>query len=206
MIHRLIDQNTDEWLDIRRGKATASQFHTIMAHFGKGLGDPALDYALNIALERVTGERSLPSFKGNTDTIRGHEQEPMAVEAYENETFSTVRKGGFFDCGSYGCSPDGLVDGNGAIEIRSCQPHVHYQNMRRGGIIPAKKWQIMGYFLCCGVDWVDCISFSPQFPEGKQLFMHRADKKDYLKEVANLSERLKEFEAEVEKIRKELTL
>lgn len=178
-------------------KATASQFHTIMAHFGKGFGDPALDYALNIALERVTGKRSQQSFKGNANTVRGHEQEPMAVVAYENETFSTVRKGGFFDFVTYGCSPDGLVDNNGAIEIKSCLPHVHYQNMRRGGVIPSKKWQIVGYFLCTGVDWVDCISFCPDFPLMKQLFVHRAERRDYETEIDNLRAKLADFEDEV---------
>ena len=197
MIHNQVDQNTDEWLYLRIGKATASQFHTIMAHFGKGFGDPALDYALNIALERVTGKRSQATFKGNADTIRGHMQEPMAVAAYENETFCTVHKGGFFDCGTYGCSPDGLVFDNGAIEIRSCLPHVHYQNIHRGGVIPAKKWQIVGYFLCTGVAWVDCISFCLDFPPEKQLFIHRAERKDYETEIENLRGRLADFEVEV---------
>ena len=41
-----VPQNTDEWMALRLGKATASQFGTFMANYGKEFGDPAKRYAL----------------------------------------------------------------------------------------------------------------------------------------------------------------
>ena len=62
-----IQQNTDEWLDLRIGKVTGSSIGKVMAYYDAvnkktGLhivkfGDPAQKLAINIALERLTGKR-----------------------------------------------------------------------------------------------------------------------------------------------------
>ena len=57
-----VPQNTDEWLQLRLGKATASQFGTFMANEGKAFGDPAKRYALQLALEISTGKKADFSF------------------------------------------------------------------------------------------------------------------------------------------------
>ena len=54
MIH-FIEQNTDEWLQLRIGKITASNFGTVMANYGKAFGNPAKDYAMRIAIESQSG-------------------------------------------------------------------------------------------------------------------------------------------------------
>ena len=96
-----VPQNSPEWEALRLGKATASRFACFMANDGKAFGDPAKRYALQIALERVTGRKAEYSFKSD-DTDRGHEQEPVARMLYEAEHFVDVANGGFFDCGDYG--------------------------------------------------------------------------------------------------------
>jgi hypothetical protein len=192
MIFHDVEQNTDEWLGLRVGKATASNFSCFMANDGKAFGEPAKKYALQIALEIDTGRKAEYSFS-NEHTERGHEQEPVARMLYEQEYFTDVLNGGFFDCGDYGDSPDGLVNEDGVVEIKSVIAPTHYATLRRGSFDPAYRWQLVGHLDCTGRDWVDFISYCADFREDRQLIVHRLHREDCLEEIERLNERRTEF-------------
>ena len=92
MIFHDVEQNTDTWDELRLGKATASKSPSWMANDGKAFGEPAQRYALQLALERITGRKAEYSFK-NDDMERGHEQEPIARMLYEEQFFVDVANG-----------------------------------------------------------------------------------------------------------------
>lgn len=188
-----VEQNTDEWFDMRGGLLTSSKLGVIMAGFGKAFGEPAKKYAVNIAVEQITG-KAIASGYQNEHMQRGHDQEPLARELYEATTFQEVTNGGFFASDFIGCSPDGLVGEPGAIEIKSVIPTTHFANIKRGGLDPAYKWQCYGNLLFTGRDWLDFISYCQDFPEGKQLFTHRIRKEDCQKEFEQIEQRVLEFE------------
>lgn len=192
MIFHDVQQNTNEWEILRIGKATSSNFSCFMANYGKAFGDPAKAYALKIALERITGVKAEFGFS-NTDTDRGHEQEPVARMLYEQEYFATVDNGGFFDCGEYGDSPDGLIGKNGVLEIKSVIATTHYANLTRGNFDPSYKWQLTGHLDCTGRDWVDFVSYCSDFPLDKQLIVYRADRDDLADELNMLKARREQF-------------
>lgn len=187
-----VQQNTDEWQALRLGKATASNFGTFMANLGKSFGEPAKRYALQLALERITGTKAAAGFS-NEHTERGHEQEPVARMLYQEETFSIVTNGGFFDCGEYGDSPDGLVGEVGVIEIKSVIASTHYDNLQRGKYDPAYRWQLVGHLDCTGRQWVDFISYCADFPRESQLFIDRVKRADVAEDLAALKLRRGEF-------------
>lgn len=187
-----VQQNTDEWQALRLGKATASQFGCFMANYGAAFGEPAKKYALQIALERLTGKKAEHSFS-NEHTERGHEQEPVARMMYAEEHFADVTNGGFFDCGDYGDSPDGLVGEKGVIEIKSVTAAVHYANLTRGSFDPAYKWQLVGHLDCTGRDWVDFISYCSDFPLDAQLCVYRLTREQCEDELAMLKKRRDDF-------------
>ena len=192
MIWHDVQQNSEEWQALRCGKVTASNFGCFMANDGKSFGDPAKRYALQIALEMLTGKKSESGFS-NEHTERGHEQEPVARMLYEDENFIAAQNGGFFDCGYYGDSPDGLIGDDGVIEIKSVTAPIHYATLRRGSFDPSYKWQLVGHLDCTGRDWVDFISYCAEFPEDKQLIIHRLYRDDYEKEIERLRARRDEF-------------
>lgn len=194
-----VQQNSDEWTALRCGKVTASNFGCFMANDGKAFGDPAKRYALQIALERLTGKKAEVGFS-NDHTERGHEQEPIARMLYESDRFCTVDNGGFFDCGLYGDSPDGLVDHDGVIEIKSVIAPTHYATMRRGSFDPAYCWQLVGHLDCTGRNWVDFISYCSEFPEETQLLVYRLYRADYETAIQLLRERRKLFLTLVDEI------
>jgi YqaJ-like viral recombinase domain. len=187
-----IQQNTDEWQALRTGKATASNFACFMANDGKAFGEPAKRYALQIALEILTGKKAEFSFS-NEHMERGHEQEPVARMLYEEETFTDVLNGGFFDWEQYGDSPDGLVGKDGVAEIKSVIAPTHYATIQRGSFDPSYRWQLVGHLDCTDRHWVDFISYCSDFPAEKQLFVSRLHREDCLPEIARLNERRAEF-------------
>ena len=188
-----IKQNSDEWFAMRGGKLTSSKLGVIMANFGKSFGEPAKKYAVNIAIEQITG-KPIASNYTNEHMQRGHEQEPIARDLYEFETFSTVTNGGFFESDFVGCSPDGLVV-NGAIEIKCVISSVHYANVKRQSVDPAYKWQCIGNLKFTDTQWLDFVSYCADYPEGKQLFIHRINKDDLVDEFKAIDERIEQFKA-----------
>lgn len=187
-----VEHNTPEWDALRLGKATASSYPKFMANNGKAFGDPAKRYALQIALERVTGQKSEFSFRSD-DMERGHEQEPIARMLYEEMTFSDVTNGGFFDWGDWGDSPDGLIDDDGVLEIKCVIAPVHEATIQRGKFDPAYKWQIVGHLDGSGRDWVDFASFCSDYPEHQRLVIYRTWREEMETELAELAERRAQF-------------
>ena len=195
-----ISQNTDEWLEMRGGRLTSSNLGTVMASYGKAFGEPAKKYAVNVAIEQITG-RHISSTYTNSHMQRGHEQEPIARLLYEEETFCTVENGGFFCDDFIGCSPDGLAD-NGVVEIKSVISSVHYASIKRQKVDPAYKWQCIGNLMFTGKDWLDFISYCQEFPEDKQLFIHRIHKEELQEEFSMIKTRIQEFKKLVESTKK----
>lgn len=187
-----IEQNTDEWLALRGGKLTSSKLGVVMASYGKAFGEPAKKYAVNIAIEQITGQ-PIPNDYSNAHMQRGHEQEPIARMMYEDDTFCDVADGGFFMSEFVGCSPDGLVDNDGVIEIKSVIATTQYSTVKRQSLDPAYKWQCIGNLKFTGRDWLDYVSYCSEFPEDKQLFIHRLNKESYQEEFKMIDLRIEEF-------------
>ena len=192
MKHINVEQNTDEWHSLRCGKVTASNFGLFMANDGKAFGDPAKKYAIQIALERITKCQSDSSYT-NEHMLRGHEQEPIARMLYEETMFVDVANGGFYDCGLYGDSPDGLVNDDGLIEIKCVTPATHYATLKSRSFDPAYLWQLVGHLDCSGRYWVDFVSYCSSFPEEKQLIVFRLFRNDYIDHINRLVTRRNSF-------------
>lgn len=187
-----VEQNSPEWEILKLGKASSSSYSKFMANLGKAFGEPANRYALQLALEQVTGRKAEYSFR-NDDMDRGHEQEPLARMLYQEQYFCEVTNGGFFDWGDYGDSPDGLVDGDGVIEVKSVIASTHEATIRRGSFDPSYKWQVVGHFDGTGRDWVDFVSYCSDYPEWNQLAVFRTYRTEIQTELDQLAERRAEF-------------
>lgn len=198
-----VEQNSDEWENLRLGKITSSNFDIIMANYGKAFGESAKKYALKLALERIKNCKSEYNFS-NAHMKRGHEQEPIARMLYEDLYFTEVTNGGFFDCGFYGDSPDGLVGDDGFIEIKSVVDTTHYANIKRGTIDPSYKWQVIGHLDCTGREWCDFISYCADFPENTQILVYRMHRHQVEQEIKMLRARREKFNEYVEQIKQQI--
>ena len=187
-----VEQNSDEWFSLRAGRLTSSNISKVMANEGKAFGEPAKKLAVVLAVERLTGKPTAEGFS-NEHMERGHEQEPLARMLYEETHFSVVKNGGFFECGDIGCSPDGLVGDTGVIEIKSAIPSIHYARVKRQSIDPSYRWQCVMNLAKTERSWLDFISFCPDFPEGKQLYVYRLHRSEIEDEVKRMDDRVTQF-------------
>lgn len=99
-----------DWLAIRAGKFTGSDFFQYMSYLKKGeLSDTAESSLYKKVLEYL-GESVADGYK-SAAMERGNELEPIARAEYIGETFNDVKEVGFVDLEQLhaGCSPDGMI-------------------------------------------------------------------------------------------------
>jgi hypothetical protein len=155
------DQGTQEWLEARLGRPSASQFCKLVTTAGKPSAS-ADDYISELIAERITGERE-PIYV-NEWMQRGTELEPEARETYEFIHGVDVEEVGFIldDSGEFGCSPDGLVGEDGGVEFKCPAPKNHIAWSRKG-VCPSKHYaQVQGCLYITGRKWWDFMSYHPE--------------------------------------------
>jgi len=125
-----IEQGTDEWHALRCGKFTATKIAKLfMGKSTKGYND----IISRVAYERLTGKT--PDSYSNSSMERGIELEPEAIRAYELETFNRVKRVGFVELSrDVGCSPDGLINEHGMIQVK-CPLYNTLINYHVSGVI-----------------------------------------------------------------------
>jgi len=165
-----IEQGTNEWLKLRLGIPTASNFNKIITSKG-GNSTQINAYALELASDTLILEPE-ESYK-SSDMERGNELEPEAREAYEQYTFNSVNIVSFIKENDCGYSPDGLVGEEGLIEIKCPQKKNHTEYLSKKTLPSAYKAQVQGGLMISGRKWCDFISYNPNFEEKNRLMIIR---------------------------------
>lgn len=198
------EQRSSEWFAARAGVATASCFSSVLATIKSGEAAERRNYRARLVVERLTGKCvegfSTPAMK------QGTEREPLARVAYEVASGNMVQEVGFIrhDSIEAGCSPDGLIDANGCIEIKAPELAAHLDYLRDKGLPPKYRAQVQGQLWLAEREWADFVSFNPDFPENLQLLVRRVPRDDdYIAQLERAVRLfLDEVEAEVEQLRR----
>jgi len=168
MIIHDCEQRSLAWHKLRLGIPTASGFDKLIAPKTLKPSASADKYMLQLLAEWLIGE---PCDNGNSAFMdRGTNYEDEAISYYE--TFINdvnVRRVGFCmrDDKKVGCSPDGLINGDGMIEIKtpSAAVHVGYLLASLGypetAVADVYKCQVQGGLLICERQWCDVFSYNP---------------------------------------------
>lgn len=176
------DQGTAEWHEARRGIVTASCFKDVLA---KGQGKTRTKYLYTLAGEIITGE--VQDGYSNAHMERGHEFEDHARQQYAFENDVQIEQVGFIRRGRIGCSPDGLVGGDGMTEVKSKLPHLQIDVLERGKMPPEHYAQVQGQLWIADRAWCDFISYWPGLP----LFVGRVDRDE--KYIADMAAEIERF-------------
>ena len=157
------EQGSPEWLASRLGRPSASMFSNLITTSGKP-SSSAKKYIAEMVAERLTG-RSKP-FYTNDHMERGNFLEPEAREAYEFITDLEVVETGFIlhDSEEFGCSPDGLVENDGGLEVKCPSDGVHAGYLIDGKVPTKYYQQVQGCMWVTGRDWWDFMSYHPEMP------------------------------------------
>ena len=196
----MIVQRTPEWFAARLGIATASRFSAVLAKVKAGEAAERRNYRAQLVVEKLTG-KPVETYQ-NAAMQHGTDQEPFARMAFAAKSGLIVEEVGFLRHATIdaGCSPDGLIDEGGMIEIKCpFQTAVHIESLKNG--MPKEHVpQVQGQMWITGRHWVDFVSFDPRMPERLQLFVQRIPRdEEYIttlsKEVAAFMEEVRAEES-----------
>jgi YqaJ-like viral recombinase domain len=187
------DQGTPEWLKIRSGMPTASEFATVMAK-GKDGGESKTrkTYMLKLAGEILTGE-PMESYT-NVHMERGKVMEDEARDLYSFTYDVEPQRVGFIVNGPKGCSPDSLIGPNGMVEIKTQLPHLLIETLLKDDFPPEHKAQCQGGLWVAEREWIDIAIYWPKLP----LFVKRAYRDNTY--IAQMSSAVDKFNAELAEV------
>ncbi len=168
-------QGSDEWVEARLGRVTASVIADVMANGRSGAPSATRANLLaRIVAERLSG-RAAESFTSQA-MQHGIDTEAQARACYTMETGRSVEEVGFVahpTIAMAGASPDGLVGDNGLVEIKCPNTATHIGTILTG-VVPDKYLKQMLFQMACTCrEWCDFVSFDPRMPDEMQLFIKR---------------------------------
>lgn len=188
-----VEQGSPEWLKVRAGIPTASEFATVMMK-GRG-GAPSKErrkYLLALAGERITGELA-PSFT-NGHMERGKAMEDEARKLYAFHTDNNPERVGFVTNSQWraGASPDSFIGGDGAVEIKTKLPHLQLACLEDDEVPEEHMGQCLGVLAITGRQWIDFVSYWPGLP----IFVKRVQRDEA--RIAEMKIAVRDFNEELD--------
>lgn len=182
-----------EWLALRAGKFSGSDFNQYMAIVEKDKLSDSAETALHKKVLQGLGEQ-FDGYKSES-MERGNELEPIAREMYIQETFNDVQEIGFADWEQLraGCSPDGVIYGadgqiDKIIEIKCPEIVAYIKYAENEKNIPTVyKTQMQYNMLITGAKSCDFVAYHPNM----RLIVHTIDADaDYQAKIVAALEKL----------------
>lgn len=190
-IHDL-EQGSDEWFALRKGRLTASQYDKVFNQKTLKLNNAtAIKHMDGMLAELYYKEKDLITFKPSWAMERGTRLEEVARIDFELREGIEVNEVGFVTNEAFGdhigCSPDGLIDGGkGGIEIKCPLPATHIKYHREGVLPKEYRAQVHGCMAVCEADYWWFTSYCPNFKD----FTLKVYRDEY---TASIAQALKEF-------------
>lgn len=193
------EQGTDEWRQARAGKVTASCIDKVLATIKSGEAAARRDYRAQILAEVLTGKPQDSDYM-NDEMRWGQDCEGLARSAYEIAKDCDVRQVGLVlhpTIERAAMSPDGLLQNNGLLEIKSPKTATHLQYLLAGEVPAKYQPQMLWQMACAEATFCDFVSFDPRLSPELQLFVVRFHRDE---------DRIKAMESEVRKFLLEVDL
>ena len=163
-----IIQRTPEWIEIKRGKMSASNAETIIAN-GKGLET----YIYNLMAEYYSSAEKENYI--NADMQRGIDLEPEARLEFEFYTGLDVQEVGFIEYNEFiGVSPDGLIGDGGLIEIKCPNDSIYFKLLLSNNIKPEYIAQMQMQLYVTDRQYCYFVSYNPNFE--KSLYIKKINR------------------------------
>lgn len=188
-----MEQRSEEWFAARAGCVTASRISDVMM---KPTTAGYQNYRAQLICERLTGN---PTETFTSAAMQhGTDTEPQARAFYEMETGLEVSEVGFIPHPTIegtGASPDGIIGGDGLVEIKCPQPAEHIRVLTGGAIKRQYVLQMQWQMECTGREWCDFVTFNPALPFEMQMHIQRVEAD--AKAQAEITEAVAAFIADV---------
>jgi putative phage-type endonuclease len=157
-------QGSQEWLYVRAGIPTASQFDRIVTPTCRKSSQRSA-YMYELLAERLMGRPTVKHI--NWWMERGSTLEERAITFYEFNRDMDTTAVGFVttDDGRLGASPDRLVSEDGCLEVKCPSEAVHMSYlMAAEGACEMYSIQVQGQLFVTDRLWSDVLSWHPDLP------------------------------------------
>jgi hypothetical protein len=203
IIHDKVEQGTDEWLALRKGKFTASIASKLLTPTGK------VSVSYKDEMGRIIAETlGLQPPEPHIETYwmaRGSELEAQARKWFTVDTGFDVEEVGFIESDSHliGVSPDGVInayptdedgnpvpDGEGVVldliplELKVPKPSTHISWLIQGVLPKAHIQQVHFSMAVTGAPYAYFMSYSPDI----EPIILRVERDDYTEKMVNAIE------------------
>ena len=183
------EQGKLEWFQHRLGSIGGSSISSVVA---KGQGKNPSKTRKSLMCRLIGEILSGVNYEGysNAHMDRGLDEEPEARNMYVFMNDIEVEKIGLVketDHKHY--SPDGFVNSDGIVEIKSRIPSVHVETILNGGVPPADRKQIQWGLHICQRQWCDYISYSPLIIDKPLFGIHVERDEGLIKELNDGADR-----------------
>lgn len=195
-----IEQKTDKWQFLRKGKITGTTLKAIL-----GTPKARQDAFYEIIAERLTVGVEGDEYENAMD--RGNRLEPDALAMFELETGKKIERIGFCEADGNDkiCnSPDGLIGETEAVEIKCMGGKNHVKFWLTNEVPDEYTWQIVQYFVVNEkLEKLYFVGYNPDIPI-HPLHIISVTRKSLEKEITEAEIKQKEFLAEVDEKLKEI--
>ena len=173
----------EAWMEKRRGKFTCSKFGDLISE-GRAKGETFSQTGLSY-IRRVVAERLGSFYETSARSMEwGTSNEPSAIAEYSRRTGVAVDSAPFqfFEYSNLvGGTPDGLIGGDGCIEVKCpFDPAVHVNTLLTRAVPKDYQWQVVGHLLVTGRQWCDFISFDPRMQSPQSMCVVRVNRDEEL--------------------------
>lgn len=182
MIHE-IEQGTDSWKELRKGRITGTRLKEVMGR-----------YSSKLIYEMIAEKYEDKNSYQTSDMAEGVLKEPWAIDKYEEETGQKVTTVGFITLGdNLGLSPDGLVGKKKAVEVKCPSLAKHIEYVVNDKIPSEYKWQVVHYFVVIDeLEELDFITYHPKFPL-KEMHIINVKRSDFSEDILDAKEKINNF-------------
>lgn len=191
------EQGSNEWLQERLGKVTASRLSDVIAKTKSGWGASRANYMAELIAERLTG---VPADKFTNAAMQwGLDTEAEACTAYAFRQNVDLEEVGFISHPKIemtGASPDRLISKDGLAEIKCPNTATHIDTLLGTPIADKYIVQMQWQMACAVRKWCDWVSYDPRMPENMRLFVKRVSRDDA--RIAELESAVIAFLAELD--------
>ena len=165
MIAHDVDQGSDEWQELRIGSIGGSSISKAVA---KGEGKSRTQLMYDLVGELLSGQKK----QGYTNSYmdEGIKHEAAARDLYSFTKGVEVEQTGVIKLDDHRhYSPDGIVNPDGLIEIKTVIPSVYVEILATGKIQTAYRRQMQWGLYITGRAWCDYCAYCPYVEERAEV-------------------------------------
>ena len=186
-------QQNEDWKIARMGRFSCSQLSRLMAEpksKSETISAAAKTYVQECVAEKITGLRAKDDFTSKY-TEWGNDNEPIAKGIYNEVMNVKIADSSYIPHDyNFGGSPDGLIGTDGIIEIKCPYTITAHLDHIMGDISKEYHWQMIGYLIITGREWIDFVSYHPGYPGKYQFKRTRILRSNVLNDIENAIDKI----------------